>query len=75
MQTVLSSLGILRRFWQNAGPYLMLEIVLPGGTLLALLLFLYRHSKLDRRIDAPRTAVTLRRVLGSIAGPGAVKQA
>ena len=75
MQTVLSFLGILRRFGQNAGPYLMLEILLPGGTLLALLLFLYRHSKLDTRMDVPRTAVTLSRVLGSIAGPGAVKQA
>ena len=53
----------------------MLEILLPGGTLLALLLFLYRHSKLDTGIDAPRTAVTLTRVLGSIAGPSALKQA
>jgi hypothetical protein len=26
-------------------PYLMLEIVLPGGTLLAVLLYLYRHRK------------------------------
>lgn len=75
MQTVLSSLGILRRFGQSVGPYLMLEILLPGGTLLALLLFLYRHSKLNTRIDAPRTAVTLTRVLGSIAGPSALKQA
>ena len=76
MQTVLSFLGILRRFGQNAGPYLMLEILLPGGTLLALVLFLYRHIKLDPGIDAPpRTAVTLTRVLGSIAGPSALKQA
>jgi hypothetical protein len=75
MQTVLSFLGILRRFGQNAGPYLMLEILLPGGTLLALLLFLYRHIKLDAGIHAPRTAVTLTRVLGSIAGSSALKQA
>ena len=60
MQTVLSFLGILRRLGQKAGPYLMLEMLLPGGTLLALLLFLYRHSKLDTGIDAPRTVVTLR---------------
>ena len=75
MQTVLSSAGILRRLGQNLGPYLMLEILLPGGTLLAFLLFLYRHRKLNAGIGAPRTAVTLSRVLGSIAGPSAVKQA
>ena len=75
MQTVLRFLGILRRFGQNAGPYLMLEILLPGGTLFAFLLFLYRHGKLDIGIAAPRTVVTLTRVLGSIAGPSALKQA
>jgi hypothetical protein len=75
MRTVLSCLGILRRFGQKAGPYLMLEILLPGGTLFALLLFLYRHSKLGTGIDAPRNAVTLSRVLGSIARPSALKQA
>src|ERR1700694_3219217 len=67
MQTVLSSLGILHRFGQKAGPYLMLEILLPGGTLLALLLLLYRHRKFNAGIDASRIAVTLTRVLGSIA--------
>ena len=75
MQTVLSFLGILRRFGQNAGPYLLLEILLPGGTLLALLVFLYRRGKLNTRIDARRAAVTLTRVLGSIAGPSTLKQA
>ena len=75
MQTVLSCLGILRRFGQNPGPYLVLEILLPGGTLLALLLFLHRHSKLHTGIRAPRTAVMLTRVFGSIAGPSALKQA
>ncbi len=45
MQIVMSWLGILRRVGQKAGPYLMLEMLLPGGTLLALLLFLYRRRK------------------------------
>jgi hypothetical protein len=40
MRTAMSVLG---RF----GPYLMLEILLPGGTLFALLLFLYRRWKPD----------------------------
>ena len=66
MQIVISRLGILRRIGQNWGPYLMLEILLPGGTLLALLLFLYRRRKLNTRSDAPRTAVALPRALASI---------
>ncbi len=28
---------------RNAGPYLLLELLMPGGTLLALLLFLYQR--------------------------------
>ena len=47
MQIVISSLGMLRRFGQKLGPYLMLEILMPGGTLLALLLFLYQRRKLN----------------------------
>jgi hypothetical protein len=35
--------GALRRWGRAFGPYLMLEILLPGGTLLALLLYLYRR--------------------------------
>jgi hypothetical protein len=34
---------VLRRFGRKLGPYLMLEILLPGGTLFALLLFLYQR--------------------------------
>ena len=43
MQTVIRSLTILRGLAEKLGPYLMLEILLPGGTLFALLLFLYRR--------------------------------
>jgi hypothetical protein len=63
MQRVISSFEILRRIGQNWGPYLMLEILLPGGTLLALLLFLYRRRKLNTPSYAPRTRVTLPRAL------------
>ena len=66
MQIVIARLGILRRIGQNWGPYLMLEILLPGGTLLALLLFLYRRRKLNTRSDAPRFVVALPRALVSI---------
>ena len=33
-------------FIQKAGPYLLLEIVMPGGTLLALLLIVYQRKQL-----------------------------
>jgi hypothetical protein len=44
---VIGSLGMLRRFGRKLGPYLVLEILLPGGTLFALLFFLYQRGKLD----------------------------
>ncbi len=43
MRVVMSILRMLRRWSQAFGPYVMLEILLPGGTLIALLLFLYRR--------------------------------
>jgi hypothetical protein len=30
---------------EKAGPYLLLELLLPGGTLLALLLYVYRRQR------------------------------
>ena len=45
MQAIIGWVGILRRIGQKAGPYLLLEMLLPGGTLFALLLFLYRRRK------------------------------
>jgi hypothetical protein len=45
MEIVILMVEVLRRMLQRAGPYLMVEIVLPGGTLLALALALYRHRK------------------------------
>ena len=44
MENVMVSLEMLRRTAQRAGPYLLMEAVLPGGTLLALLLYLYRRG-------------------------------
>ena len=46
MQIIKRGCRWLRRIGQNFGPYLMLELVLPGGTLFALLLFLYRRGNL-----------------------------
>jgi hypothetical protein len=73
MQMVLIGLEILRRAGRKLGPYLLLEILMPGGTLLALLLFLYRRGKLHAGTNTPRTALTLSRVLGRIAEAAKVR--
>ena len=39
-------LNELGRLAQKAGPYLLLELVLPGGTLFALLLYLHQNGHL-----------------------------
>jgi hypothetical protein len=70
MQRVMSGSGILRRFGQSVGPYLMLEILLPGGTLLALLLFLYRRRKVDIGSAMSRVVAGMRRDLASMVGQG-----
>lgn len=44
METMMVGLELARRVAFRAGPYLLLEIVLPGGTLIALLLYLYRRQ-------------------------------
>ena len=69
MQIVYSYLGILRRFGQKFGPYLMVEMLLPGGTLLALLLYLYHRRKpeIQRGIEGAVLAVT--RALASVFEP------
>lgn len=48
MRTLANGLEVARAWVQKLGPYLVLEIVLPGGTLLALLLFLYRRGRILR---------------------------
>ena len=63
MRTIISWLDILRKVGQKTGPYLMLEILLPGGTLLALLLFLYRHRRPDIGRDAQRAILGVLRTL------------
>lgn len=37
---------LLRRLSQKAGPYLFVEMLLPGGTLIALALFFYRRGRI-----------------------------
>jgi hypothetical protein len=44
-KTAMAEVG---RVLQKAGPYVVLEVVLPGGTLFALLLYLYRSGRLGK---------------------------
>ena len=61
MQRVTRGLEMLRRLGQRLGPYLVLEILLPGGTLFALALFLFRNRTLRTGKSAPWTLPALRR--------------
>jgi hypothetical protein len=42
------------RVLQKAGPYVVLEVVLPGGTLFALLLYLHRTGQLQKVLPVAR---------------------
>ena len=59
MNMVMHHWGTVRRFGQRLGPYLMLEILLPGGTLLALLLFLYQRRKIPSPLSISGSAERL----------------
>jgi hypothetical protein len=47
VEILVLGLEMLRRVLPRLGPYLLIEIVLPGGTLVALLLYLYRRGNPD----------------------------
>jgi hypothetical protein len=44
---------------KRIGPYLLLEMLLPGGTLLAVLLYLYRRKVFSRGMSILRRAIRL----------------
>lgn len=69
MHIVLGYFGILRRFGQKFGPYLMVEMLLPGGTLLALLLYLYHRRKPDIRRVAQDAVLAVTRSLATLFEP------
>jgi hypothetical protein len=43
MEVLVIGLDMLRRLVPRMGPYVLVELLLPGGTLIALLLYLYRR--------------------------------
>lgn len=58
-------LEVLRRSLSRIGPYVVMELVLPGGTLFALLLYLYR-----RRVDKPTMPMAIWRAADRLRGVG-----
>ena len=48
MENFENLMRVLRAWLRTLGPYVLLEMLLPGGTLFALLLFLYRRSHVAR---------------------------
>jgi hypothetical protein len=62
--TIFKSFKIFGAMLQKAGPYLLLEILLPGGTLFALLLFLYRRQR--DGAELPRVIFVVGRVIDKV---------
>ncbi len=57
--TVMRSVKIIASLVQKVGPYLLLEILLPGGTLFALLLFVYQRRQAQGGADTQRPAAII----------------
>lgn len=53
MQTLIHGWQVLRRLMKQAGPYLLLELLLPGGTLLTICLMMYRSGALTALQPVP----------------------
>ena len=68
MQTVVRRLASMVSFGYRLGPYFMLEILMPGGTLFALLLFIYRHRTESLEFLASRTPDAVKRFIETLAG-------
>ena len=63
MKTAMQLLETVTETSRKLGPYVLLEVLLPGGTLFALMLFVYRHPTRARRYaerarDAAARALT-----------------
>ena len=71
MEVLIDGLEMLRRLLPRMGPYILVELVLPGGTLLALLLYLYRRRKSSLKQDLlPRAAIASTPMLAPGGGSG-----
>jgi hypothetical protein len=66
MQVIFRKLARFGRWAQGPAACLVLVVVLPGGSLLALLLFLYQRRQVAVRSAVPRALAALRRAAGSL---------
>lgn len=62
--TAVRTVRIFSELLQKAGPYLLLEILLPGGTLFAILLFVYRRRAALGRPELRKAGATVLRAIG-----------
>lgn len=53
MRWIAAAAGMAREWARALGPYLLLEILLPGGTLIALIVFVIRNSRLRSASTGP----------------------
>ena len=71
MQRVMTIVGALARWARKLGPYVLLEMLLPGGTLFALLLLFYQNRKAGIGMAATRPTFAMTRALVRNAGQAA----
>lgn len=67
MQRLARYLGFLRKLAQTFGPYLLVEILLPGGSLVALALFVYRRKRLPFGVNPGAVRAAVGRLLNRAA--------
>ena len=67
MKTVwMRRLSLIGWLLRKGGPYLALELLMPGGTLLAILLFLYQRRAAVAGGRTPQPVVYLRRIADAV---------
>ena len=74
MRTALQMLEAVTDASRKLGPYVLLEVLLPGGTLFAMMLFVYRHPTKARRYAA-RARRMASRMLASVRASVAARAA
>jgi hypothetical protein len=50
MDEIVNHFQAVRAVWPKIAPYVLIELALPGGTLLAVLLFFYRRLRTGNRV-------------------------